>query len=342
MSIPDDDIGQLLRTAGRGPEPSRDATARIYQDVREQWQTQVSRRRRNRFAAMAACLVLATVGTASLGWFSTQHMPTQVAARITRGVEGIVIKRHALALRTEFDPELVAVGDTLSTGSRTGALLAQLPQGTTTLRLDRHTTLQWQAANRLRLLTGSVYVDTGKHGTASLASTPPAEPLRIEAAGALIEHVGTQFLATVEPDRVVVGVRDGLVTVSMGLDSATFRRGEMATITTARRNSAANPIQRGRVAPAGELWHWADELAPHLAIEGQNLESALQTLAYQAGLHVSFASDAAEASARAIILHGPALDMPPAAALRALLATTSFRTLPTEPQKADQMVIEAR
>jgi hypothetical protein len=303
---------------------------------------QVARRRRHRIFATVTCLVLAAVGASSLAWFFAQPVPAPMAARITRGVEGVTVKRHALTLRTEIDPELVAVGDTISTGARAGALLAQLPQGTTTLRLDRNTTLQWLSGERLRLLTGRVYVDTGRHGAASPTATPTADPLRIEASGALIEHVGTQFLAAIEPDRVVVEVRDGLVTVSMGLDSATFRRGEMATVSTARRSSAANPIHRGHVAAAGEAWRWADELAPHLAIEGQNLASVLRTLAYQAGLDVSFASEAAEANAQAITLHGPALDMPPATALRALLATTSFRTLPAEPQQADHMVIEAR
>ncbi len=239
-----------------------------------------------------------------------------------------------------MDPELLGVGDRVSTGAERGAMLAQLPNGTTTLRLDRNTAVQWIAHDRLRLISGRLYVDTGLREAQPGSSA--GDTLVIEAADTLIRHVGTRFTATRAPDRVVVGVRDVTVQVAVGSDSASLTRGESATVVLAGNSAATNRISRSRMATFGASWQWADELAPRLPIEGRSLVAVLRTLAYQAGMTLSFASESVEAAAQATTLHGPVLDMAPDAALRAILATTSFRSVPTAAENADHLIIDIR
>src|SRR5690606_41642940 len=63
----DDDIGRLIRSAGRGPSPSPEARARIYSATNAAWRRAVAERRssrRRRVWRAAAAGVVATVATA--------------------------------------------------------------------------------------------------------------------------------------------------------------------------------------------------------------------------------------------------------------------------------------
>ncbi|MEO7773893.1 MAG: FecR family protein [Steroidobacteraceae bacterium] len=325
MTDEKDHVGSLLRAAGRRIEPSPEALVRMRAHVHGEWQATLAARKHRRWYALAAS-VLAVVGAGTLFLaIREQVAPAKtgqiIAARITHGGELLAIDRNGVETSADSDPELVAVGNRVHTGANAGALLVQLPRGTTTLRMDRNSTLEWLAPDRLRLVSGRLYVDTG-HAAAGAAKL--RDPLVIEAAGARIEHVGTQFVTVVSKDLVTVGVRDGLVKVMTGAISEQLARGERAAIRFDASQHAA--IQREPFATSGEGWRWADELAPRLSIEGRDLVVVLRALAYQAGLTLNFANAQIEADARGTILHGPALDMAPDAALQAILATTSFRS----------------
>lgn len=339
MSEDKDDLGQLLRAAGRRPEPSPAALTRMRSHAHAQWQAGLAARRRQRWFAVAASVLVLVGG--SLFFMSTrQTVQTQITARIASGAGAVQVDRRGLAFMTETDPDLTGVGDRVSTGASRGALLAQLPSGTTTLRLDRNTSVEWVSHDHLRLLSGRLYVDTGRnHGESANIAT---DPLVIEAGDARIQHTGTQFIAALESGQVQVGVRDGTVQVAIGNDSARLRRGESATVKLQSATGSANPITLGRLGASGEAWRWADELAPRLPIEGHNLVAVLRTLAYQAGLELSFATQSVEADALATTLHGPVLDMAPQDALRAILATSSFRSLPAPGDDSDALVIDTR
>jgi hypothetical protein len=325
-----DDIGRLLRAAGPRAEPSPETLRRLRAAAHDEWQATLRRRTRLRYMTLAASL-LGVVGGSFL-FMTARPVTPVVIARVIHGGELLNVVRHAAAT----DPELLAVGDRVTT-SGAGALLAHLPGGITTLRLDRDTSVELVAPDELRLLQGRLYVDTG-------LGTRPNDAARnrlvIAAAGARIQHVGTQFLTSLERGTVTVGVRDGLVRVALGSSSADLARGELATI-DAGRSPGSGAIVRGRVATSGGDWEWADALAPRLPIEGRRLVDVLRALAYQSGLSLSFASEAIEAEATATILHGPALDMRPAAALRAILGTTAFAPAVTG-EDADRIVIDRR
>jgi ferric-dicitrate binding protein FerR (iron transport regulator) len=331
MNEDSDEVGRLLRAAGRRTGPAPDALQRIRDHAHSQWRSTLRRRVRLHLFAAAAS-VLALLGGTWLFIGNTGGARAQ-SARVIHGGEFLNVERHA----STSDPELLSVGDRVSTGAIAGALLAQLPGGVTTLRLDRSTTVEWVGPGELRLVRGRLYVDSGN----AAAGRPARDALVIDAGAARIQHLGTQFLTAIDAGRVVVGVRDGLVKVAVGNRSANFARGEIATVNAAGAVGGTAAIARGRVATSGAAWQWADALAPRLPIEGRNLVDVLRALAYQAGLTLSFANPSVEAEAFATILHGPALDMTPDTALRAILATTSFATVTTT-GSADRIVIERR
>ena len=210
MNDDKDDLGQLLRAAGRRPEPAPEQLARMRSHVHGQWQAGLAARRRQRYFAVAASL-LVLVGGSLFVWTGRQPAQTQVAARIATGGELLHVDRRGLSFMADTDPDLLHVGDRVTTGASRGALLAQLPSGTTTLRLDRNTTVEWLSNDRMRLISGRLYVDTGRHQVQPVE--PASDPLIIEAGDARIQHTGTQFTAALESGLVLVGVRDGTVQI---------------------------------------------------------------------------------------------------------------------------------
>jgi hypothetical protein len=160
----------------------------------------------------------------------------------------------------------------------------------------------------------------------------------IVAGDARIEHIGTQFMAQRRGGEVEVFVRDGLVSVTLGSESRRLSRGQSGLLG----DRQPGTIETRRVDAAGQAWDWADSLAPRLSIEGRDLLGVLRALAYQSGLELSFSDAGVEARAKGTTLHGPALDLPPRQAMRALLATSGLQIAPDRTGTADSVLIESR
>jgi ferric-dicitrate binding protein FerR (iron transport regulator) len=310
-----DPLSGLLRRAGKRPQPPEDAVARIHAKVHAEWTAGVRQRRRRQWMAVAAAVVgIGLVGMLAVGLRDRQ--PPVVVAHAAAGDKTITIGE-----RVEARPDRGLVLQTQTNGARSVAI-----------RLAPGSALQFEAADHLRLLTGSVYIDTGE------ASQGDPAHLLVLADRASIEHVGTQFLVQLTAQHVNVAVRSGNVVVRSAKDSATFQRGELARIGTGFNGGPG--IERLTVATSGETWAWADTLAPSLVIEGLSLHEALTSLSHEAGVELDFDSTGVEETARQTVLHGPALDLPPGPALHAILATTNL-TGQAEPGSS-QLLIRAR
>jgi ferric-dicitrate binding protein FerR (iron transport regulator) len=266
----DDEVGRLLRAAGRRNEPSPETLQRMHRHVHAQWQATHAPRRWHRGLAIAASILVVSVAAGALYVATIGVAPGPQIARVEGRPSSLRIERDALAWRSADDASLIETGDRVTTGS-TGALLARLPSGGATLRMDRDTTLQWRDDNRVRLLRGRVYVDTG--GAATRGPADAGSPLVIEAADVLIEHVGTQYVTAISAGSVSVAVREGLVQVAIGRERTQLARGEAATIATTPPGQAT--IRRDRVQTSGDGWRWADQLAPRLPLEGRTLAAVL-------------------------------------------------------------------
>jgi ferric-dicitrate binding protein FerR (iron transport regulator) len=301
MNEPRDEIADLVRAAGRRPELSPEAFQRMRAATHAQWQVELRSRRRRRVLAIAA-------GVAALGLvailFSLIEIPGKPA-----------LVAH---VAETADHQFLDAGDEFHAPAARGVTLTRLPDTSTSLRLAANTHLRWQSTGQVELLAGAIYVDSRR---AAPGVAPPAgEPLVIVAGNARIEHLGTQFMVVRRDQDVQVSVRDGLVLVTLGNESRSLERGETATLLV-----ATGTIRPGRMDGSNSDWEWVEALAPSLAIEGRDLLSVLKALAHECGVEIRFANPGVEAMARATTLHGPALDLPPREAMRALLTSSGLR-----------------
>lgn len=315
-----DPIARLLRRAGRRPVPPPDTVARIRAQVHAEWKAGVARRSQQRWLAMAASVALLAAGT----WWTLSlrdRLPAAIVARIERGNPRLHIDGAARSTQTGAND--IMLGDRIETPADRGIVLKTIPAtadgAAITLRLAAASSVRWEAAGQVRLLRGGLYVDTGEpHARA------PA--FAIDAGDSHVEHIGTQFMTTLDGEQVNVAVRDGIVRVSASGETATFERGQQARVLRAA--DGRSTIDRVAVDPAGAAWGWADALAPRVLIEGETLLAVLQQMAREGGIALRFESAAVQSETGTTLLHGPALELPPLQALQAVLATTSFRLEP--------------
>lgn len=317
MNTPQDPLAELIRAAGHRPEPSAEVMGRLRAGAHAQWQAGLRERRRRRLFAVAAGVAVLGFGALLLSVGRFSEAPS-IVARLTQAGDHQIVRARPDA--DVLDSDLLGVGDELRTPASTGITLAQLPQGTTSLRLAPATRLRWKSAERVELLAGAIYIDTSHGAPGARAGDATANPLVIEIGAARIEHIGTQFMVTRRDDRTEVRVRDGMVRVTLGDESRRLVRGEAALVPS----SGEGTIETERGAASGIVWQWVDGLAPRVPIEGRDLLTVLKTLAYEAGLELRFARPGVEATARGTTLHGPSLDLPPRDAMRAVLASSDL------------------
>ena len=316
MTEPRDRIADLIRGAGQRPEPSAEVYERLRLNTHAHWQAGLRERRRRKFLAIAASVAVLGVGTLLFSLLVSRPQPV-IVARLIQATDHEVLRARGGA--DALDSDLLGVGDELRIPGPQGITLAQLPKGTTSLRLAAGSRARWKSADRIELLAGAIYVDTS-HGAPGGGLTQAAhDPLVIEVGDARIEHIGTQFMAVRRGNEVEVHVRDGLVRVTLGSDSRQLARGESANL-----RATGGPIQVGRDVTTEPAWQWADALAPRVPIEGRDLLTVLRTLAYQSGLELRFATPALEAAAAGTTLHGPILNLAPRETMRALLTTAGL------------------
>jgi len=314
---PLDPVARLLREAGRRTGPSPEAFDRIRAQVHAEWRSGLAHRRRVRWMAMAASVVVLVAG--GLWTFALRDvsgpasMPVRVA-HVVQGASSLTVERAPRPTGATSPADEIAVGDRLV--SAAGAALALDGRGVAaSLRLSPGASARWRSADEIELLAGSAYLSVAHDATSRAA-----DPLVIEAGGVRIAHLGTQYLATLRPDgAVVVAVRDGRVRVERGPDGVTLDRGEQVRL------RAGSAPERGGIDVDDERWAWVDALAPAVQIAGRSLLVVLQELAAEGGYELAFADAAVEREAATATLEGPELKLPPDRAVQRVLSTTLLR-----------------
>jgi ferric-dicitrate binding protein FerR (iron transport regulator) len=288
-----DRVAAVLRRAGRREQPPEEWAQATYATVAAHWETRVRRKRQLKWSiAIAASCLLGVALTAGV----LLSRESSIVATVVEG-DGLLSPGHA-----------VRTGDSLITGASHRVTLATT--GETTLYLAPHSEVIWRSPAEARLETGTVYVDTGrKH--------PPHQSLRIETRFGTIEHLGTQFLVVDSTEGLVLSVREGAVRFEAPQTTTVARQGERLTY------SKTGTLQREPIPTYGAEWSSIDAVPMVTALEGRSLATVLEDVAYRSGLELEYAPRAAELADRTI-LHGPALDLPVADALAAVLATTSL------------------
>ncbi len=338
----DDEFGELLRSAGRGPQLSEDARARIRARVEATWRQALERdgagrrvsaatargrrgsvatvrsgnwRRRARWLAPALAASLAVVVATVLFNGPTLVSPGNARqfAAITVADGGISLVRDGERQRLDAS-DVTRVGDRIET-SANGRLALRLADGNE-LRLNNDTTVEITASTSVDLIAGMVYFDA--------APNQPRSEFAVTTDFGTVEHVGTQYIADLADDGLVVRVREGEARV---LTEAIDGTGQEAHSAVAGQQLTLNENGSADVAPFAADhpdWAWAQNLA-RTRIDGpRTVLALLEWAARETGREVRIDSDATRESAAGVTLNQVVEGLSPTDLLTVIRSTTNF------------------
>jgi ferric-dicitrate binding protein FerR (iron transport regulator) len=187
-------------------------------------------------------------------------------------------------------------GTTLASGEGRVALIFG---DSLSLRVNRHTRLRFESHDRITLLQGVIYVDSGG------VNAVPA--LRVGTPAGEFRHVGTQFQVMVMGNTTHVRVREGrvLLTRAPGTQDNTtdIATGDELSVT-------GNELAWRRGLPSfGADWEWSATVAPQLEIENRPLAEFIAWMAREHGWQIRYGDDSLQQRTHDIRLHGSLDDL---------------------------------
>lgn len=289
----DRSIEKLVRLAGAREAPSEEGTRRARAAAEQSWRRGLAQSPRRRWAGwsfktMLACA--AAAGVAVLAFQVTQRtsQPDSVTVAQVAALNGAAAIRNGDGARPAALAAPVLAGDTLET--RDGRISTAIPGGLS-LRLDRNARVRFDGRERVTLLEGTLYVDSGglNVGPRLTIATPAGD----------VSHVGTQFQVTVSAAATVVRVREGRVTlISAGGISNAVAAGDELEV-----RDGKSQLRHG--SPAfGPRWEWLVSVAPTIDVEDRPLAEFLAWLVREHGWQLNYADDALQQRTHEIRLHG--------------------------------------
>ena len=322
MATPTDDDARredaLMRrafdVAGRRPAADPAALEHAEDAFRRALAPVVERNRRRTRTRRYARWSLAAAFVAALGIALWSSRPSGPA--IDEPVATLLASRGPVAVlgpgAGAQTPKGIHIGQVLMTGPDGRASLRYRDAD---VRLDVATTVRFDAA-RLVLERGAVYVDTG-------TQRAPGEPsVLIETRFGMVGHAGTQFIARIADDRLIVGVREGTVFVKADTDRRDLsapRHG--ATIAEV---GASGAIDIRDAPPFDGLWAWVPQLSQGFSADGRSVDAYLGWVSREYGYTVDYRDAATESRANSTTLHGDLGGLPLGTALDAVGATTDL------------------
>jgi ferric-dicitrate binding protein FerR (iron transport regulator) len=322
MATPTDDdarredalMRRVFHIAGRRPAADPAALKHAEDVFRRALAPVVERNRRHTRTRRYARWSMAAAFIAALG--IALWLPRPSDPRLAEPVATLLASRGPVAVlgpgAGAQTPKGIHLGQVLMTGPDGRASLRYRDAD---VRLDVATTVRFDAA-RLVLERGAVYVDTG-------VRRPPGEPnVLIETRFGMVGHTGTQFVARVADDRLIVGVREGTVFVKGDTDrrdlSATPHGATIAEV-------GPSGVIDIREAPSFDgLWSWVPQLSEGFAADGRSVDAYLGWVSREYGYTVDYGDSATESRAKSTLLHGDLGGLPIDTALDAVGATTDL------------------
>lgn len=302
----DRSIENLIRLGGEREMPSVAAMERARAAAEESWRRGLERSSKSRgFPWRIPLALAAAAGVAALAlWLgpARESAPPVTVAHIA-ALQGAAAIEHVDYAAPASEGSIILSGATLTTSS--GRIATALIDGVS-LRLDRDSRVRFDAADRVTLIAGAVYVDSGgiNTGSALVIGTPAGD----------VAHVGTQFLVSVTGDATRVRVREGRVLLA----SADIAAGEELEVRDGRQT-----WRRG-LPSFGAPWEGFASVAPTLDIEGRPLAEFLAWLAREHGWLLRYSSDALQRQTHEIRLHGSVASLDTAAMLERMSLVTGL------------------
>jgi len=290
---PDEDrsIETLIRLAGERETPSAAASARARLAAEQSWRRMLdepAQRARWRMPLVYA----AALGLAAIAIFCWTRRdaaaPATVVARIV-ALEGSSTLRQGDSRLAAVPDAKVMSGSTLSTAD--GRVAASFADALS-LRLNAKTALRFDGHDRVTLLYGTLYVDSG-----GLNAGPP---LTIATPAGDIRHVGTQFQVQVSGDTTRIRVREGRV--ALRRDS----RDETRLVAAGDELEVLGDEEHWRhgLPFFGQPWEWTASVATALAIDDRPMAEFLAWITREHGWQLHYSDEEVQNRTHAIRLHG--------------------------------------
>ena len=295
-----DVVEELLEKATPRPAPPGEDERMVREAVTAEWQSVAGkvklRRRVTHFAIAATVLLGIAISFNALQVSSVQ--PVQVAS-INKNHGSIYLVGEQSLMQEASDLSSVYVGQIIETGND-AAISLQWGNGGS-LRIDKNTRIEFTSDDSVFLRFGQIYFDSQPATMAAITGSG----LEIETDHGLVKHLGTQYMTTVDARDLIVRVREGEVSVDGAyVEQAVAVAGQQMTVSG---GAAPSMLDIDRY---GEIWAWAEAMAPTLNMDGRSTYDFLQMTAREIGLVVEYENDAAEKIARDGTLKG-AVEMDP-------------------------------
>ena len=316
--VPSDDaLEQLLKQASPRPMPSQSDVATVRQAVRAEWQHVSGRHQSRRRVLTFAIAATVLVGVFSV--FSVFRMPIVEAvqvASIEKSFGSIYLLGEASELRETQELSSVFSGQTIVTGNSAGMALAWSDGGS--MRMDETTRVEFTDNESVYLKSGRIYFDSDPSVLMTGISGGDAEDFVVRTDHGEVMHIGTQFMAGVIGDTLMVSVREGQVSVDgQYQDPVVASSGEQVSLSGRQRPTVLS-INR-----SGGSWEWVSRTSPAADVDGKSLHEFLLWACREMGLELQYEGQAEKVARQDAILRGT-IDTQPADALRLRLASAAL------------------
>ncbi|MDH3432144.1 MAG: FecR family protein, partial [Gammaproteobacteria bacterium] len=264
-------VEALLEQALPRPAPPGEDERVVRDAVYAEWQAVTARvraRRRLTGFAIAATVLLGMAVSFNVLRVS-EVQPVQVAT-ISKSHGSIYVLGEQSELQVMRDLASISAGQVVVTGDDAGIGLQWGSGGS--LRVDRNTRVEFASAESVYLRSGQIYFDStpsalqgDKPGAAVAAITASGSAFTIETDHGSVRHLGTQYMAFADRDRLSVSVREGQVAIDGTYVEETIAvEGQQLTISGSTRPIIVN------FNGYGEAWEWIEATAPAADVDGRS------------------------------------------------------------------------
>lgn len=321
----DQAVEQLLGRATLRPAPSAEGTERARRAVHEEWMAKSRRtkmRRQMMMLATAASIALALTITWQ-NWLAPEPAAIQVAT-VEKSLGTLFVAGNDAALESASDLQILHANQAIVTDIDSRASLAWGLGGS--LRIDENSRLMLISERSVYLERGRIYFDS---------QTDSAEQavLTIVSHHGELTHIGTQYMAEVTDETLVVSVREGTVNI----DGVHHQR--TADAGTQVRMSGPNLPVALNIGTYGALWHWVEQVAPPPTSRGNKLRELIEWASREMGRNYRFENAAVETAVDEGDVSGD-LSQIPGDALNQMLRTNNL-SYRLDPDNGDIIISQA-
>lgn len=303
----------LIRIAGRRVAPPEASYRRTLELATDAWRAKTTgvRRRRRAIASLsvlaAGVVLLVALLPLLMRPVDAPAVPVATLQRMLGQLEVLTPGASAWRLVRDDDATLLANSRVRTgPGSRAGFRLS----GGASLRLAEGTEVTLDRANRLTLIAGRAYVDSG--------GAQAGNSIEIVTRTANAREVGTQFEVALLGETYRLRVREGGVVLSYEQRQVTGAAGEQLSIEPGRQ------LVRTSILATDAAWQWVETVAPTPDLNDRPVSDLLDWVARETGRAIRYADREVERRAATTILHGSIRHLAPLEALDVMLATTQL------------------